>query len=160
MFNHGLLVYFQKANNNLTINKSYIALAFGVLLFLSGCDIKSAELNAMESAVSIIELQSGREVSRRYQDREPKPLLGKPKEPEFRIEYEPINHFTQEDVYDEIAAILEKNNWEREELSIAQSGYFKASLPQGDLTIVAEVLIHSMSNIVSIHLGTVLTVLR
>jgi hypothetical protein len=135
---------------------SYMTLAFGILLFLSGCNAKSTELKAMlESSVATTQLTTGSEVSRQYQDRQTKPLLGKPKQPEVRIEYEPINNYTKEDVYDEIVGILEKNDWEREELSIAQPGYYKASLPQDDFTIVAEVLIHSKSNIVSINLGTI-----
>jgi hypothetical protein len=140
----------------LNIYINYIALAFVVLIFFSGCNTRSDELNAMlESSVATTQLTTGNEVSRRYQDRETKPLLGKPKQPEFRIEYEPINNYTKEDVYNELVRILEKNNWEREELSITQSGYYRATLPQDYFTIVAEVLIHSKSNIVSIQLVTV-----
>lgn len=144
------------------IYKSYItlalgvALAFGVLIFFSGCNTRSAEVNAMlDSSVATTQLTTGSEVRRRYQDRETNPLLGKPKQPEFRIEYEPKSNYTQEDVYDEIVGILENNNWENEELGIAQSGYYKAALSQDGFSIVAEVLIHSRSNIVSIQLHTI-----
>jgi hypothetical protein len=132
------------------IHKRYIALAFGALLFLSGC--QSAELKALENSTSILQLTTGREVSRWQQDKGV--TLGKPDYPEVRIEYEPINNYAKEDVYNEIVGILEENNWERKELSIAQSGYFRASLPQDDFKIVVAVLIHLKSNIVIIQFGT------
>ena len=99
--------YFQKANDNkLYTYKRYIAIAFGVLLFLSGC--QSAELEALGNSVSLIQLQTGREVSRWHQDKDV--VFGKPIYAKVRIEYEPINYYTKEDVYDEIVAILIKNN--------------------------------------------------
>ena len=143
--------------HKLYIYISCIVLTFGILLFLSGCKkTESTELKAMlESSAATAQLTTGSEVYRQIQDREIKPLLGKPKQPEVRIEYEPINNYTKEDVYDEIVGILEKNNWEMKELSIAQPGYYNASLPQDGFTILAEVLIHSQSNIVSIDLTTI-----
>ena len=138
----------------LDIYESYIALAFGVLIFFSGCNTRSDELNAMlESSASTIQLTTGREVSRWHQDK--RVTLGKPIRAKVRIEYEPANNYTKEDVYNEIATILYENNWEREEQSIAQSGYSRAALPQDGFSIVAEVRIQSKSNIVSIDLVTI-----
>ena len=133
------------------IHKIYIVLAFGVLLLLSGC--QSAELKAMENSTSIIELTTGSEVSRWRQDKGV--TLGKPDYPEVRIEYEPVNNYTLEDIYDEIVAILERNNWEREELSIDRSGFYRASLPQDSFSIQATVSIQLDRNIVSIRLRTI-----
>ncbi|VAW35517.1 hypothetical protein MNBD_CHLOROFLEXI01-2376 [hydrothermal vent metagenome] len=141
--------------HKLYIYKSYIALAIGVLIFLGGCEIKSPELTAMlESSASTTQLTTGREVSRRYQD-SAKPLLGKPDRPEVRIEYEPINNYTKEDVYDEIVASLDENNWATEEVYIIRSGYYRASLPQDGFSILATVNIQSDRNIVSVRLRTV-----
>jgi hypothetical protein len=128
------------------IHKRYIALAFGALLFLSGC--QSAELKALESSVSIIQLQTGREVNRLMHDKE----LGFTRTiyPELIIQYEPINDYTKKDVYDEIVAILEKNNWERSDWNIGRSDFFTASLRQGRFTISASVVIYTDKNLVQI----------
>jgi hypothetical protein len=108
----------------------------------------------LESSAATVQLITGQEINRYTQDREIKPLLGKPKQPEVRIDYEPTSNYTKEDVYNEIVGILEKNNWEKEELSVSQFGYFKASLSKENFTIVVEVVIHPEMNIVSIYLRT------
>ena len=63
MFTHRTSSYFQENKN-----KFYIfALALGILFFLSGC--KSAQLKTLENEVSIIQLITGREVSRSVRDK-------------------------------------------------------------------------------------------
>lgn len=134
----------------------FILFVFGILIFLSGRKAASTELKAMsDSVAATAQLTTGQEVGREYQERVTKPLLGKPKQPQVRIEYQPINSYTKEDVYKEIIKVLEANDWERIELSTPQSGYYKASMPGAGFLILAEVLIHSMTNTVSITLTTV-----
>ncbi len=141
--------YFQKANNT----KLYIfALVCGLLLFLSGCEIKSVQLKALENSVSIIQPTTGREVSRSVQDKEAG-FTG-PIYAEIRIKYEPLNNYTKEDLYDEIVAILEKNSWEGKECNACRSASFIASLQQDDyrIPISATVLIHPDENLVIIKM--------
>lgn len=128
---------------------SYLALVFGILFLLSGCDTKSPELEALETSVSVLTLKTGGEVSRAYQDKGV--TLGKPVYAQVRIEYEPLNHYTKDDVYDEIVAILEKNSWERDEWNIVPD-YFSGSLQQGHFTIYATVLIQSDKNSVTVYM--------
>jgi len=90
------------------IYKTYIALAFCVLLFLSGCN--SAKLQALENSVSIIELTTGREVRRSLTD-DGTGLLRKPTYAKVLIVYEPINNHTKQEVFEEIGVVLTKNNW-------------------------------------------------
>lgn len=146
MFNHTLSSCFKKANNGLYI----FILAFSLLLFLSGCKRTSAQLQALESSASIIQLRTGREVSRWSQDTEAG-FTG-PVYAEIRIKYEPINNYTKEEVYNEIVDVLEKNNWERDEWNIDRSDYFSASLQQDHFTLLAIVRIHSDENFVSIRI--------
>ena len=131
---------------------SHIALAFGLLLFLSGCEIKSAQLLELESLVSIIQLTTGHEVNRWYKDTEAG-FTG-PIYAEIRIEYEPNSNYTKEDVYDEIVAILIKNNWEGEECNGCSSVSFSASLQHDNypIPINARVRTHSDENLVSIRM--------
>lgn len=147
MSNSTLLFFFQK-------NRSILYVL--VLLFLfsvGGCKAESAELRAMSDAsVATEHLITGTEISRRAQDQETKPLLGKPKQPELRIEYEPINNYTKEDVFDEVVGILKKDGWVS---NTERSGYFTASLAQEYFTIMAEVLVHSKYNIVSVTFVTI-----
>lgn len=139
--------------HRINVHKRFIALAFGVLIFLGGCNTRSAELNAMlKSSVSTIQLMTGREVYRRQQDKGT--TLGKPIPAQVTVEYEPVNSHTKEDVFTEIAATLERDNWEREEQSIPQPNYFRATLPQDNFSLVADVSIDSQRNIVSIRLAT------
>jgi hypothetical protein len=131
-----------------------IILIFIISIFVIKSQIKSSELKILESSASTIQLTTGHEVNRRSQDRKSKPFIGKPKQTEVRIEYKPIINYTKNDTYNEIVGILEKNNWVKEELSIAQYGYYRATLPQKYFTILIEVLIHSKNNTVSINLTT------
>ncbi len=134
----------------LYIHKIYIVLTLGVLLFLSGCRIiKSAELRALEDAASILQLTTGQEVRMRIQDKGT--ALGKPIYAETLIVYEPINHHTKQDVYDEIVAFLKKNNWEGDE-PLAGHDFFKATLQQGGFEISTDVLIDSDENLVKIYM--------
>ena len=149
MFNYELSSYFQKANNN----KLYIfALACGLLFFLSGCEIKSAQLKALENSVSIIQPTTGREVDR-YTRNAQAGFTG-PIYAQIRIDYEPINNHTKEDLYEEIVAILEKNNWEGKECDGCRTTAFIASLPRDDYptSIHATVLIRPDENLVSISM--------
>lgn len=129
-----------------------IAVTLGILLFLSGCEMRSAELKTLESSVSTIQSTTGHEVSRWYQDKEAG-FTG-PIYAEIRIEYEPINDYTKEELYDELVNILKKNNWEGEECIACSSASFSASLQQDDypIPINARVRIHSDENLVSIRM--------
>jgi formylglycine-generating enzyme required for sulfatase activity len=129
------------------IYQSYIALAFGVLLCLSGC--KSAELTAMESSVLIIQLSKGREVERFIDDKGE--ALGKPIYPGVLIVYEPINNYTKKDVFDEIVAILKKNNWQKQDSIVP--GSFSGSLQRDQFIISASVSIFLDKNLVSLHMS-------
>ncbi len=91
------------------IYKSCIALAFGVLFFLSGCN--SAKLQALENSVSTVELTTGREVRRSLTDEHRGFITGGIYDPEVLIVYEPIDNHTKQEVFEEIGAVLKKNNW-------------------------------------------------
>ena|SRR6266542_1619331 len=110
-------------------------------LLLSGC--KSTELRAMENSVSIIQLTKGREVLRSLREKD-WGFTG-PIYPQVIIVYEPINNHTNKEVYDEIVAILKKNNWEGSEPNMGHD-YFEAFLHQGDYKISAGVSIDSHKN--------------
>ena len=137
MFNYCLSCYFQKANNRLYL----FALAFGVLLFLSGC--KSAELKALENSASIIQLTTGREISRSLKDKAV--VLAKQQYAEVTIKYEPINNYTRRDVYDEIVGILEKNNWKRDAVNVVPD-FYSGSLTQGYSKLLVSVGINPDKN--------------
>ena len=123
-----------------------------VLIFLSSCKVKSAQLQQLESSVSIIQLTTGHEVNRWYQDKEVG-LTG-PIYAEIRIEYEPINNYKKEEVYDEIVDILKKHNWDGEACHACSTASFSASLQQDDypIPISARVRVHSDQNLVSIRM--------
>jgi hypothetical protein len=115
-----------------------------LLLFLRWC--KSAELQAIEDAASVLQITTGREVRRSTQDKST--ALGKPVYPEIFIVYEPINNHTRKEVYEEIVAILKKNNWEGSEPFV---DYFKATLQKGGFEISTKVVIGEIKNIVTIR---------
>jgi hypothetical protein len=138
-------VYFQKPKNKLYI----VALAIGVLLFLSGC--KSAELQAIENSASVLQLTTGREIERYANDRSWGPFVVSIQRPEVKIRYEPINNYTTKEVFDEITAILIKNNWK--DKGSKTQGLFKATLQQqGRYPLYTSVVIDSNKNIVSIRI--------
>jgi hypothetical protein len=147
MSNNTLWIFFQK-------NRGKLYVFIIVFLFsVGGCKAESVELRAMSDAsVVTAHLVTGTEISRRAQDRETKPLLGKPKQPELRIEYEPTNNHTKEDVFVEIVEIFKKDGWVS---NTERSGYFTASLLQEYFTIMAKVLVHSKYNIVSVTFVTI-----
>ena len=146
MFNHRFLSSFPKNRK-----KFYLfALAFGILFLLSGC--KSAQLEALEKEVAVIQLTAGREVSRWIQDKHAG-FTG-PVYAEMFIQYEPINDYTKKEVYDEIVTILETNGWEGEKCGACSSDSFSASLQQDDypIPINARVRIISDENLISIRM--------
>ncbi len=139
--------------HQINIYKFVIALAFGILIFLSGCNTRSDELNAiLKSSVATTQLTTGREVSRRQQDRGS--TLGKPVYPELMLEYEPINNHTKQEVFAEIIANLERDNWKREESSVPQPDFLRATLPQGNFSLVAAAYIDPERNTVRVRLTT------
>jgi len=91
----------------------------------------------------------GREVSRSLEDKDT--VLGKPVYAKIRIQYEPINQYTKEDVFDEIVAILKKNSWEMNAENIVPDA-FSASLQQGSLKILTTVLIDPDENLVTVSM--------
>jgi hypothetical protein len=97
----------------------------------------SAELQTLEKAVSILQITTGREVDRYVTDKGGiSPAL--PVFPEISISFEPSNEHTKEDVYNEIIAILERNDWQMNE-SDAFPGYFDGFLQQGRFKISGDV---------------------
>jgi hypothetical protein len=129
-----------------------IAVVIGVLIYLK-VTAKSAELTAMiENPVTTTPLVTAREVRRWEHDKGQS--LGKPLYAEVTVEYEPVNNYTKVDVFNEIIGVLNKNNWQKKELIIAQPDYYKAILPQEDFIIEASVLIHDDRNSVGMYLDT------
>lgn len=118
-----------------------------LMFFLSGC--KSAELQAIENSASVLQITTGQEVDRWTHDKGK--TLGKPVYPEIFIVYEPINNHTKEEVYEEIVAILKKNNWVGRE-PIIDYDYFKATLQQGSFEISTKVVVGRIKNIVTISI--------
>ena len=116
------------------------------LFFLSGC--KSAELQAIEDSASVLQITTGQEVRRSTQDKGT--ALGKPVYPEIFIVYEPINNHARKEVYEEIVAILKKNNWQGKE---PFADYFVATLQQGGFEISAKVSIDEIKNIITISMA-------
>jgi len=131
-----------------------IGLTIIIGLVISFFSLKqSKELKAMlASSASNIQLSTGNEVRRSYQDSGR--TLGKPIPAEVIIEYEPKNNYTEGDIYDEILKTLLNEHWQKEELSTDQSGFFRASLPQDAFIIRASVYIQLDRGIVSIRLRT------
>jgi hypothetical protein len=131
-----------------------VLLVFGTPFFLSGCGIiKSAELGAIENAASVLQLTTGQEVSRSLQDKGT--ALGKPVYAEIYIEYEPINNYKKEDVYDEIITILERNGWEgKEATTLARefSASYSASLKELNVALFIDVRIYSEKNLVTVRM--------
>jgi hypothetical protein len=127
--------------------KFHIALAFCFLFLLSGC--KSAELRSLEDSASLIQLTTGREVNRSLQDKGE--VFGKPVYAEVDIDYEPIDNHTKREVYEEIVEILNKNQWERDEVNIVPD-FFSASLKQDDFKLLISVLIRSSENLVRVEI--------
>jgi len=111
------------------------------LFFLGG--YKSPELKAMENSASVLQLTKGHEVERYITDKH-SGFTG-PIYPEVLIVYEPINNYTQKEVYVEIMTILENNNWERDKSYIFPDG-FKAYLQHGYFKIITNVNIDSRNN--------------
>jgi len=90
-----------------------------------------------------LQLIKGQEVNRFLQDGGK--AMGQPVYPEVLIVYEPINNYTQKEVYVEIMTILENNNWERDKSYIFPDG-FKAYLQHGYFKIITNVNIDSRNN--------------
>ena len=116
-------------------------LAFGALVILSGCEIKSKELKAMlENPVANMQLITAQEVERSYKDKDV--TFGKPIYARVKIEYEPIGNHTKEDVYNEIVKKIESSGWSRDAYNVGHSGYYSASLPHESFSLVVEVFNH------------------
>jgi len=128
----------------------FIIFAFFLPFLLGGCKMKSDDLKTLESSISIIQLTTGREISRFVEDKSSGftgPIYAK-----IRIEYEPTSHYTKEDVYEEIIAILMKNNWERDEWNFEKSDYFSASMQQNNFPLTVIVRVYSEENLVNIRM--------
>lgn len=146
MFKHDLSNHFQKSKK-----KSNIFFMFFILaLYLNGC--KSTQLKTIESLISIIEPTTGREVNRYLQDKEAG-FTG-PIYAEVFIEYEPLDHYTKRDVYDEIVDTLKKSGWEGEECGECGYDSFSASLQKGEYPIPINTIVrvYSNENLVSVRM--------
>ena len=117
-------------------------------LFLSGC--ASTELQRVKKSASVLQLKTGREIERYTQDRSWGPFVISERRPEVFIKYEALNGYTTKEVFDEIVAILKKNNWE-EDKGAKLPIYFGATLQQqGYYDLHTSVTINSNGNIVSV----------
>jgi hypothetical protein len=116
------------------------------LFFLSGC--KSTELQAIEDSASVLQITKGREAERYITDKGV--TLGKPVDAKILIVYEPINNHARKEVYEEIVAILKKNNWQGKE---PFADYFVATLQQGGFEISAKVSIDEIKDIITISMA-------
>jgi hypothetical protein len=144
MFNLIPSGFFQTSSRKIHI----LAFAFGVLFVLSGCGIiKSAELQAIENSASVLQLTTGREVRRSLRDKDWG--FSGPIYPKITIVYESINSHTEKEVYDEIVAILKKNNWEGDE-PVTGRDYFAATFQQDGFDISTGVSIDENKNLVII----------
>ena len=106
---------------------------------LSGC--KSAQLKELETLASSIQPTMGQEVGGTSRDRSPAVTGFGPTPAEIYIEYEPINNYTKENLYDEIVVILEENGWEGKECEGCLSTSFMADLPLGDSPISINIIV-------------------
>lgn len=140
MFNHGPSSASQKTNHRLFI----LPLTFCLLFLLSGC--KSAQLQALENSASVVQLTTGREVSRTPRDKDWG--FSGPIYPEIVILYEPTNTHTKEDVFDETVTILKKNGWQGNAMDAIVPGSFSGSLDQGQYKISGNVNIDPVRNLV------------
>jgi formylglycine-generating enzyme required for sulfatase activity len=131
-----------------SVGKCFV-LAFGVLLCLSGCIFKSPKLQTLENTIATIQPTKGHEIDRYTRDEGTS--LGKPVYAEVLIVYEPNEHYTKKDVLDEIVAILEKNNWKREDTH--SPGAFIGTLRQDQFIITVTAAIFSKENRVSLSMS-------
>jgi hypothetical protein len=107
-------------------------------LLLGGCLSQSQQLTAMQnSSVASMQLTTAREVNRAEQDRGS--TLGKPEPAQFIVDYEPVGNHTKEDVYNEIIASLQRDNWQPDPLNASLTDSYKATLPQGNFALVVNV---------------------
>jgi hypothetical protein len=127
----------------------HAGLALLLLFCLSGCEIKFAQLRALETLASAVQLTKGREVRRFTHNAGT--TLGKPDYAEVLIVYEPIESYTKQQVYDEITALLVQNDWKRDELYAVPEA-FAATYQQGDYEIDGLVVIFSDENLVSLDI--------
>jgi hypothetical protein len=133
-----------------------LTILFLLTLFLSGC--ASTELQRVKKSASTLQLKTGREIYRYTQDLDPEwmPVVSK-SHPEVKIRYEPINGYTTKEVFDEIAAILKRNNWEEDESYIVPDAFWASLQQQGQYDLHTSVFIDSNKNIVSIHIESLVT---
>ena len=124
-----------------------IVISLLTLLFLSGC---SADLQRIKKSASTLQLKTGREIKRSTHDESWGPFVISIQRPEVFIKYEALNGYTTKEVFDEIVAILKKNNWE-EDKGAKLPIYFGATLQQqGYYDLHTSVTINSNGNIVSV----------
>ncbi|MBN2094029.1 MAG: hypothetical protein JW740_01530 [Candidatus Zambryskibacteria bacterium] len=151
--NHKIIIYNPNAmKKSLILAPVFGVLLLGVLLFLNGCRIfKSVELRELEDLVSVIQLTTGKEISRSVRDKGTE--LGRsPIYAEIYLKYRPINDYTKNEVYQEIIEILERRGWKADDWNIVPD-FFSASLKSKDNvhTITAGVRLHSDANLVSVR---------
>ena len=96
-----------------------------------------------------MELSTAHEIKQIIQDNEVS--LGKPIYAEVRIQYEPIGQHTKEDVFREIVAILEKDQWQRSEMGI-DDRYYVATLNKDSFPLLTEVFNNKENTFVSLHI--------
>lgn len=125
-----------------------IIVAIGYFVFLK----KSDQLQELENLSSVVQLKTGHEINRWLKDKE-YGFTG-PVYAEIRVEYEPINDYTKEDVYYEIVDILKNNGWQGDSCKGCVLPSYMISLEQKSypIPITGTVMVHSDENIISISM--------
>ena len=126
-----------------------IVISLLTLLFLSGC---SADLQRIKKSASTLQLKTGREIKRSTHDESWGPFVISIQRAEVFIKYEPLNGYTTKEVFDEIVAILKKNNWEEDESYIVPDAFWASLQQQGQYDLYTSVVIESNKKIVSISI--------
>lgn len=126
-----------------------IVIVLFVLIFFQKNIIKSREKRILENSIAKIQLTKGREINRWQQEKSL--TLGKPIYEKIRVGYEPINNYSKQEVYGEIVAILEKNNWQRDSGNNSPDS-FVGSLHQGNYLLFTIVMILPDKNEVTVFI--------
>lgn len=120
--------------------KKTLALFFLFALFfpVSGC--KSTQREDLEHLISMLNISTGREVSRHIQDA--KDGLTGPVYAEVLIKYEVLDNHTKEELYMEIISTLKKNGWQEQGCDGCNPEVFYASFLQSDYPLPVSVIVH------------------
>jgi hypothetical protein len=131
------------------IKQICLALALVVLfVFVIRLFAPSTDLQVLQKAASVLQLKTGREVSRSVYDK--KKVMGEYSDAEIDLKFEPNNLQTPKIVFDEIISNLLKSNWQRNDSGMV-SGYYSATFKVGYATLIVKVAYDPGTNIVSVQ---------